>query len=460
MGAVVEVKYFNSFILSKVVDTTSETSTTAKPVWKYDSGVAQANPKRNWYVEESRIRGGYNNVSMDYGAKAYITENTNEASLLGNGLIYSGIYNSRTDINNTNQFPVGEEITRSLDPSNGTIQKIYAEDTDLIIFQENKVSRALIDKDAIYSAEGSAITTSGAQVIGQVSDYAGNYGISKNPESFAVYGYRKYFTDKNRNAVLRLSRDGITEISAYGMKDFFRDNLINLDTPTGKGKAIGGFDIHNKNYVISLQSANNQIEYQTLSFDDSVNGWTSFYTYKPSFSFNLKNKFYTAFEAGIYLHNYNNPSATTKPSFYGVAFDSSIKFVFNPKASVSKVFQTINYEGSDGWKVTDIQSSTDVGSIIYSRLEGTYDSANPPNTGANAIVQPFYNAGFTRKENKYHAIIKNETAAQAGEVVFDASISGIKGYFTTVEMKTDDSTNLGSQKELFAVSANYAESAY
>jgi hypothetical protein len=73
-----------------------------------------------------------------------------------NALIYSGIFNSRTGINNTNQFSVGESITKSTDPANGSIQKLYAEDTNLIVFQENKVSRALIDKDAIYSAEGNA----------------------------------------------------------------------------------------------------------------------------------------------------------------------------------------------------------------------------------------------------------------------------------------------------------------
>ena len=48
-----------------------------------------------------------------------------------------------------------------------------------------------------------------------------------------MYGYRKYFTDKDRNAVLRLSMDGITEISNYGMYDYFRDQLSVL----GSGKA-------------------------------------------------------------------------------------------------------------------------------------------------------------------------------------------------------------------------------
>ena len=200
----------------------------------------------DWYIEEARIRGGYNNTSVDFGVKAYIVDDINKQQYRSNSMIYSGIFNSRTGVNNTNQFSVAEDIIRSVEPSQGSIQKLYAEDTNLIIFQERKVSRALIDKDAIYSAEGQPMTTSGTQVIGQIQSYAGNYGISTNPESFAVYGYRKYFTDRNQNVVLRLSQDGITEISANGMIDYFRDNLSNVGQD---GKIIGSWDIHNKLYV-------------------------------------------------------------------------------------------------------------------------------------------------------------------------------------------------------------------
>jgi len=83
-------------------------------------------------------------------------------------MIYSGIFNSRTDINQTNVFSVADDITKSVDPANGSIQKLYAEDTNLIIFQESKVSRALIDKDAIYSAEGGGTVT--FLVVNTVSD--------------------------------------------------------------------------------------------------------------------------------------------------------------------------------------------------------------------------------------------------------------------------------------------------
>ena len=228
MAITLEVQYFNSFWMKRLYNLPGTTDGTPRtgPSINIEDGYNAPNLQNDWYIEEARIRGGYNNVSTDYGVKAYIVEDEPRQQTFGNTMIYSGIYNSRTGINQTNQFSVAEEITRAVDPIEGTIQKLYAEDTNLIVFQEKKVNRALIDKDAIYTAEGQAITTSGQQVIGQFQAYGGNFGISQDPGSFAVYGYRKYFTDRDRNAVLRLSMDGITEINNYGMIDWFRDCLL------------------------------------------------------------------------------------------------------------------------------------------------------------------------------------------------------------------------------------------
>ena len=249
MATTLELKYFNTFWLKKLKNVVGNTPSAPTVPYNNVPRAYTGVPAEDWYIEESRIRGGYNNTTVDFGVKAYIVEDNAINQNRFNTLIYSGIFNSRTGVNNTNQFSVGEDITRSADPANGSIQKLYAEDTNLIIFQENKVSRALIDKDAIYSAEGNALTTSSNLVIGQIIAYAGEYGISEDPFSFAVYGYRKYFTDRKRNCVLRLSRDGITEISSYGMHDFFRDKLSN----TSVSRIVGAWDIHSKNYILSIQ---------------------------------------------------------------------------------------------------------------------------------------------------------------------------------------------------------------
>ena len=44
--------------------------------FKYVPALYNANVN-DWYIEEARIRGGYNNTSVDFGVKAYIVEDNN-----------------------------------------------------------------------------------------------------------------------------------------------------------------------------------------------------------------------------------------------------------------------------------------------------------------------------------------------------------------------------------------------
>ena len=560
MAAIIEVSYFNSFWMKQV--NTNNSNVVWPNGYPYNTG-AQALPvlgggtiaafpasavdttinpvsglELNWFIEESRIRGGYNNTQTDYGVKAYIVEEEPAQQHRFNSLIYSGIYNSRTGINNTNQFSVGVDITKSLDPAYGSIQKLFSEDTNMTVFQESKVSRALIDKDAVYSAEGGGSMTSSSLVIGQITPYLGEYGISRNPESFAYYGFQKYFTDRDRGVVLRLSRDGITEISSYGMIDYFRDNLplisedntwiietslttasnplnnrqilvsgVNLSTTligmqvivngnffgyivdvaitgsssgivtvnrrvivaagdivtfnsTAPAKIMGGYDIHNKNYILSLQQAPqyagyttvNPTDYSTLAFDELINGWVAFYSYKPSQIFSLRNDMYSIEYANIWNH-YSN--AVSVGSFYGTPNSSNITFIFNKDSSFNKVFQTVNYEGDSGWQVESFISDAtgfalgsnrawrqfnDQAQSVLSYVDGRYISSGIT-----------YYSGFNRKENKYYANLINISTAQPGEVVFGQQVSGIKGRFATVKFSTDSSTDVGGNKELWAV---------
>jgi len=402
----------------------------------------------DWLIEESRITGGYNNTSVDFGVKAYIVEDEPAQSHRFSGLIHSGIFNSRTGFNATNQFSVGEDITRTIDPANGSIQKLYAEDTNLIIFQESKVSKSLIDKDAIYSAEGNASVTSRNLVIGQNIAFGGEYGISTDPESFAVNGYRKYFTDKDQNVVCRLSMDGITVISNYGMSDYFRDKL---STATSGG-IKGGWDAHNKQYVVSVtseipDSKGSTTENNTLAFDDTVKGWTSFFDYNPNHIISLNNDYFTTNNGKLYKHYTLAANTTDRAVFYGITYNSSVTFVFNGAPSTVKNFQTINYEGSDGWRMESFFTNTDTAlpitqSIFVTNLQQMQDSL---------LINR-----FKAKEDKYYADIVNSTPPQNGEIVWGSSSSGVKGFYGEIKMDINN-INAG-KKELFAVSTTFVQS--
>jgi hypothetical protein len=408
-----------------------------------------ANNATDWYIEEARIRGGFNNTSVDFGAKAYIVDDFPRQERLISSMIFSGVFNSKTGVNNTNQFSVAEDITRTADPANGSIQKLFAEDTNLTIFQELKVSRALIDKDAIYSADGKPMTTSGASVIGQIQSYDGNYGIGKHPESFAVYGYRKYFTDDYQNVVLRLSQDGITEISNLGMFDYFRDQLSNFNL--NKGFLFGMWDTHSKQYVLSIQP--DQEVGTTLAFDEDSSGWTSFFSYVPNQGTSLRNSLYTFNKGGVYKHYSQN---VPRAQFYGVNNKSNVTLIFNPNSSVSKSFLTINYEGTNNWALTSFYTDTDTAVPVTS-------SRGSEAISSSMLENQLFSNNFKNKENKYFATVLNiSNVRQSGEVLFGQSVSGIKGYFSTAIFECDNVGVVSSSNkaELFAVSAEYIESSY
>ena len=346
---------------------------------------------------------------------------------------------------------------------------------------------------------------------------------------------------------MRLSRDGLTEISQYGMRDFFRDKLSeindqfnkisfdatfvnsatspnfsirissNLDkiekgmqvsipssigrgpviatvvgffgttsgsfldvfldknpgSPTGgdvtftkytKDKIVGGFDNYDDLYIVSLQKETNfetettgqentSTNYYTTSFDEGSLGWTSFYDYKPSFAFSLKNNYYTTFISDLHRHHSNQ----NRSEFYGVRYGANITFLFNSNPSIVKNFKTVNYEGSNGWQVDlfksdaegvdDLLSYSDTANTVKSYNEGVY---------VDGGIE--YRVGFNRKENKYFANLVNNSAARPGEVLFGNTTTGIKGYFTTVKLSTDANTDLGGIKELFAVSTEFVVS--
>ena len=300
-------------------------------------------------VESNRIRDDFNAVQIDKGpiVSTVLAEQYKEERR-GSGMIFSQIFNSTSGINRLNQFIQAETITKDLNPYYGTIQKFNTRDTDITVCCEDKILRVLSNKDALFNADGNMNITSNTSVLGQAIPYVGEYGISTNPESFASYGFRAYFSDKNRGVVLRLSRDGLTEISGTGMADYFKDSLAAATT------VIGNYDDYHNSYNITLNG-------ETIVFKESVTGWQSKMSFLPESGVSLNNIYYTFQDAQIYAHNNTN-----RNTFYGAAApaSSTVKFIFNDEPSRIKNFKTLSYEGDTDWIAPSIETGQQSGRIM------------------------------------------------------------------------------------------------
>ena len=325
-------------------------------------------------VESLTIRDDFNTPAIGKGVrvstvfedKPYIEET------LKNNLIFSQIYNGKNAINRLNQFIIAEDITKEINPDYGSIQLLHTRYNDVIAYCENKVVKILTNKDALFNADGNVNITSNKAVLGQAMPYNSNYGISTNPESFAAYTHRSYFTDKKRGVVVRHSMDGMEEISGYGMKDFFRDALA-----ANNGLMVGSYDVRKHQYNISTHESNAN---STVSFSESINGWVSKKSFIPEAGFSLENKYFTFKNGHIFEHHVG-----TRNTFYGSATTPFVEFLLNTSPANMKNFRTLNYEGDSGWTCS---------SIVTDQQDGVVSS-------------------FIEKENKYFNYIKGVTETQS-----------------------------------------------
>ena len=298
-------------------------------------------------VESNRIRDDFNAPYIDKGAKvsAVLDEPYGEEHV-PNEMIWSGIFNSNSGVNNLNQFLAAEKITKQVNPIYGSIQFLLARDTDMVVYCEDKILQILADKDALYNADGSINVTASNAVLGDARPFIGEFGISTDRGSVASYGFRAYNTDSKRGVVIRLSRDGITPI-VRGYENELEDEF---KTATS---IIGSYDDETGTYNVTMNG-------KTHQFSEASGGWTSTWEIEPEAGITLNNTYYTVKNGKLYKHN----DEVNRNTWYGnAAVDSTITIVFNDEPSMVKKFLTLAYEGDDGWYAPAIETNKQSGEV-------------------------------------------------------------------------------------------------
>ena len=255
-------------------------------------------------------------------------------------LTYSKPFEQSTNFNGINEFNLSTGNFLPMDDRYGSIQKLFSADTNLEVYQEDKVHYVLYQKDVLFDADGNGNIRESSNVLGTTPiPWAGEYGISTHPESHAFYGNMRYWTDVRRGVLLRRSQDGVTEITS-GMSDYLRDAF--RDNPTTR--KFGAYDLYDEEYVL------HDAGQFTLAYTEGVKGFPSFYSFSPQWMGSLNNKFYSFFNGQLYRHyDDTNP---VRNNFYGTSYDSTIKLIVNKGPSDIKVMKSIVFEGNKAWGTT------------------------------------------------------------------------------------------------------------
>lgn len=229
--------------------------------------VDASNTTELYYVEDLNFSDFYSSSFTDIGRPNLLIkeESTNERKSGTIGQIqrptvlrYSEPFVPETNINGLST--VFDLNFYEYDRKFNSIQHLYSEGDRLIILQEDKVGFVLAGRQIVQSLSSSQSIGQSDEILSDIQYYAGEYGISENPESFAVNGFRKYFTDVNRGVVCRLSQDGITPISIKGMDDYFKSRFNEMYISEEKEIALGVYDKRFDEYIIK------SVKFDTVSF--------------------------------------------------------------------------------------------------------------------------------------------------------------------------------------------------
>jgi hypothetical protein len=365
------------------------------PIAQHGSSVSESTHELDWFncysfgngVESDRIRDDYNAPRIGKGFKVSATlDEPYEEERRSTGFIFSQIYNSTSGTNRLNQFIQALNITKDVNPEYGSVQFLHERDTNLVVFSENKILQILANKDALFNADGSVNVTSNENVLGQSVPYEGEFGISIHPQSFAFYGFRMYCVDQYRGTVLRVSRDGIFEISSQGMSDYLQDKLKTATI------ILGSYDENERCYNIHFAD-------ETISYNENVRGWSSRKSFIPNLGISLDNEYYTIKDGLIWSHD-----NTTRNTFYdGSSVASNITFIFNEEASLIKNYKTLNYEGTSGWTCPSMETDLQSGQVpsfkdkegkFYEFIKGVVNTWDNDNQSGSLDTKEFSTQGI------------------------------------------------------------------
>ena len=197
-------------------------------------------------LESDRIYDDWNAPTLEYSIRVNSAVEEYKQRVSDNAICYSGIYGQNTGVNRLNEFNLSIANFKYLDKAFGAIQKLHSRDTDLLVFQYDKISKVLYGKNLLSDAVGGGQVVSIPEVLGTQLAFPYENGISINPESFASSGENLFITDARRGTVLNVAGDSLVEINT-GMNDYFRDLMRN----SPDDQKLGAYDPHNQMYVLA-----------------------------------------------------------------------------------------------------------------------------------------------------------------------------------------------------------------
>lgn len=262
-------------------------------------------------------------------------------------------YQQDTQINMTSRFY--PENFDTLDRSNGPIQAMRSNAGMLTYFQDRRCGWTRVYGKYLLDSEGTnqLATTDSIITTNNTTYYDGNFGVGNQATSIVQSGYVYYFVDPVRRKILRLSRDGITDLSeTYKVQTWASQNIPKYLNPGtyrfgGSQKILGTFNIRQDNmgeYILMAQGTAS-VNGESMPFEEKYNMFTAIMDLDCDCIVCAEDVLY-AFRNGVL---YKQGGTNVTGVFFGTQYQANIKLVYNDQIAVKKIFNATGHMANATW---------------------------------------------------------------------------------------------------------------
>jgi hypothetical protein len=278
----------------------------------------------------------------------------------GGKIVEESFINNLNRFQDQDQFIYPSEYGRIRDLVNTANAQVESVGTILLAIGEREAWSIYVNRTTIEDLSGRSQVALSDKVLGSFNTLLGSHG-TLNPESVCVERGRVYWWNALDGAWVRYGRDGLTEISFYKMRNWFREIaalLIDEYQTSTPPLVIADFDSYNEELVTFMDHSvlpatfRGYSNYKGSLFSEEDTAWKSIHNYSPERFAKIGTQLYSFKAGSLFKHE----QSETHSTFYGVKYDVQWEPVFNTDLSSKKSWQALAYIATDKWSVERILS--------------------------------------------------------------------------------------------------------
>lgn len=314
----------------------------------------------------------------------------------------------------------------------GPINGLELLNENMLFFQEKGVGYLMINPVSQVQDNTGMLVVLGKGDVIQKHDYINNTVGTRHQHSIIKSTKGIYFIDTQIKRLFRLSGEGLGSLSEVkGMSSWFEKHLkgdiILSDNPVlynAKRVGIcGGVDFRFNEVIYTLHDKydymdnGNRIDIirsNTICFNETLESFTSFYSYTP-YLYLYDTRFMSTFESARYAVTtpvlqqrcWVHSRLANYGQFYGTYFDSNIKFVVNQNPSQHKIFDNLHLQTEVTTTVNETETDTGYGSTAIHETFNKLRVYNDYQDTGNTTLTP--NTNITRRNRYWKTYVPNDT---------------------------------------------------